>query len=82
MQTEAFPFQNKINWVPSADAVIRLLEPGHTFIQINGDINLSWGLKIPFKQRYDIEQYLIQFAKDKIADVWTTVKDLYNEHSN
>lgn len=74
----SFPFANKINWVPTLDVAIGLITPGKTYAKVSGtaymDLKITQ-VKIPFETRIDLEEYIKQFAKEKLQGL---IGDLFD----
>ncbi len=78
-----FPIKNRINWVPTAEMAVDLLNPGDTYIKISGTVYIAnlqiIEFKIPFQQRINIEQYIRQFITNAIQQVVDTGKNIVND---
>lgn len=74
--TARFPATNRIDWTPTAEMAIDLLNPGDTYIKVSGNVyvaNLQFiEFKIPFQQRINIEQYIRQFIVDTVRQTVDT----------
>ena len=71
-------FETKIYWETTAEMIMHLLERGDTYIQIRGSAYIG-GLKIQFMKRVNIEEYLKQFAKEKVGEVVGKVVDVVRQ---
>lgn len=83
---EQFHITNRINWIPTAEMAVDLLNPGGTYIKISGNVyivNLQIiEFKMPFQQRFDIKQYISQFITNTVQQVVDTGKKIINEVGN
>lgn len=78
-----FPTTNRIDWTPTAEMAVDLLNPGDTYILISGNVyvaNLQFiEFKLPFQQRVNIEQYIRQFIANAVRQVVDTGKKIINK---
>lgn len=72
-ETANFSFSTRINWTPTAELALDLLEPGNSYATLKGNVyTADFGfieLKIPFEKKIDLEGYIRQFARERIAEI-------------
>ncbi len=81
--TVKFPVTNRINWVPTTEMAMDLLNPGDTYIIVSGNVNVAnlqiIEFKIPFQQRINIEQYIRQFVTNVVQQAIDTGTKIIND---
>ena len=65
-----FALRNRVQWQPTAEAALQLLEPGDTYAQVRGTVMvnlLGYKVRLPFVKEFNIEEYLRAFVVEKVA---------------
>lgn len=74
--TVQLPITNKIDWTPTVEMAVDLLNQGDTYIKVSGNVYVAnlqiIEFKIPFQQRINIEQYIRQFIVSTVQQVVDT----------
>jgi len=62
-----YEFETKIYWKATKDMILNILKERKTKAQIKGTVYVGW-LDIEFMKEIDLEEYLKQFAKEKLGE--------------
>lgn len=68
-KTEKFSLKSKIQWKPTAETALQMLQPGRTDATINGTVTLdvlAFETELPFEKKFDIEEYIRQFVQEQV----------------
>ncbi|MBI4144598.1 LEA type 2 family protein [Candidatus Woesearchaeota archaeon] len=65
--SNTIPFEQRVNWVPTATLAAQLVTEDHVYAVVQGRIRIDLPqidqYEIPFKKTVDIKQYILPFAK-------------------
>lgn len=66
-QTISLPIETRVNWIPSADLALKLLQPGNSQAKIVGTVHVTDSIQIFFEKDIELEQYLKLFLEETIT---------------
>jgi LEA14-like dessication related protein len=74
--TSQIPFNERVNWIPTATLATKLVLQDHVYANVKGvlhvDIPQVDQYDIPFQKQVDIKQYVTQFAQNTVPAPVTT----------
>lgn len=65
-ETTKVPFEQEVEWVPTASMLTQLLTQDEVFIVVRGNIHVK-RIDLPFEQEQDIKAYLEQYAQSDVT---------------
>ncbi|HHQ45489.1 MAG TPA: hypothetical protein ENN13_05075 [Candidatus Altiarchaeales archaeon] len=78
--TTEFLFSNRVRWRPTAQLAFDIIESKNTYATIEGEVYVAdlylTELRIPFKERIDLGDYVKQFVQEIAGKIIDWVKDL------
>lgn len=76
-QIASFRFENRINWVPTAELAKSLLTKNHTYLVLSGTVYVTEKSKVPFERVVTADEYVEQFLpKERKEQIQKVIEEI------